>query len=825
LAIDLLGTFRVRRADARPGPKLSPRCQALVAFVVLKGEVTDRSQLAGTLWPRSSEGQARTNLRKVLYELRHEAPDVYGCLALGGTGLGWQAGNGIRVDVAEFRSLAAMPVLGSLQQAAALYRGPLLPALPDMWLVEEREAIQLEHQRVLRALVELHQSRGELRQALEHAEVLARADPLADDCHVRLFELAASLGERGLVELAWQRHRRSLAELSLAPSQTVVDAYERARAGQVAHPGLPKQPRGPSSQGAPGSPNGVLLVGRETEMGNLRSWLEAGTSKVLVVTGLPGVGKSALLGAFGRELARQGRPFVLVDGKAVPPTPQGFWQALGVQGHRGALEWTGRQQAVVFFDDFDDMGTLGRYLANDFLPALPEGARAVVSARSAHGQPFPWGSASWALAEVMEVAEWGMDQALQYLAHRGVVDKEVAAGVVAQVGTTPLALSMAADVVIGGRGRGPAWPSPRWREVQAGLVDLWLRGVPNEVRELASLSSVVRELDQEMLSALAGRATTRQHFLALARLPGAEVADGGLRLHGRFRRWLADDLSWRAPVRARQLRLSALDEYQRRLAAAPPNRDEHIAAEHLFLSQDALVQDLLFFSGDDGQVYSELGRPEQMDELERVLHSWGDQRMELPRPRRMVEATRAIFAYRGTILRLVRRLGDGAVVGLAAVVPVCQGSLGLLLAHPGIEPYARDRWAGQPGLPALPQQATAFHFTHAAYREDLGATSLAARARLLREVVGLLARGGTYSFSTPDRTYQALAETLGFRRAVEVRHALFGKHHICEHYELDLTGTGFAGWVDGLLRPASAASGGPQPQAVQGNRSHAGSSG
>jgi DNA-binding SARP family transcriptional activator len=812
LALGLLGAFRVQRDGVEVARRLSPKSQALVAFVVLRGEGADRSRLAGTLWPGSPEGQARTNLRKAIYELRHEVPELHSCLEMTGRGLAWRTGGGVRVDVAEFRSLAAVPTLGSLQQAEALYRGPLLPALSDIWLVEEREALHLDYQRVLRALVGLYEGRGELRHALERAEVLARADPLADEAHLRLFELAARLGERGVLERAWWRHRRSLGELGLGPTPTVVEAYEEARAAPRTNPGRAGQGAGLPQQGAPGG-EGPRLFGRDEHLEQLRLWLGATSAKVLVLTGVPGVGKSALLGAFTRELARHGRPFVTVDGGVVPPTPEGFRRALGARGHAGALEWANRRGAILLFDNFDDMGLLGRYLADELLPALGDGARLVVSARSADGQLWPLGSPARALVQGMELPELDKAEAVEYLAYRGVGDKNVAAGVVGRVGTTPLALSVAADLVIGLK-PGQAWPGPVWRPAVAGLLDVWLRGVGHDTRELVSLSSVVRELDQEMLGALAGRPVTREEFLSLARLPGSRATEAGLRLHEGFRRFLAEDLDWRAPVCSRQLRLSALDEYQRRLAAAAPAWRERIAAEHLSLSQDAIVSDLLFCPEDEGQVYSERGRPGQVDELEAVLGSWGDQRMELPRPERMVAATRAIFTYRGTLLRVVRRQGDGAIVGLAVAVPICEESVELLLAHPGIEPYVRQRWAGRAGLPELPPQGTAFHFTHAAYREGLGGTSRAARSRLLREIVGLLARGGTYSLSTPDREYQALAEALGFQRVTEARHAVYGRHHMCEHYELDLTEVGFIEWANALLRPGCAVSEGAEPNAL-----------
>ena|GEM_PF-3263202 len=821
LRLELLGNFRVRHEGAEVARNLSLRGQALVAFVVLRDGRAERSQLAGALWPGSTEAQARTNLRKALYELRHEAPELYGCLGLDGQVVEWRPSGAATVDVTEFSSLAAVPTLWSLQRAASLYRGPLLPALSDIWLVEQREALHLEHQRALGALVRLYESRGELRQALEHAEVLTRADALADEAHVRLFHLAGRLGERGVCERAWQRHRRALGQLGLLPSAAVNEAYQAALAGPHASRRAPSQPtgraRGPVMQA--NGRDGPGLVGREGYLEQFRRWLAASSPKALVVAGVPGVGKSTLLAAFGEELRSRGWPFVAVDGKVVAPTPEGLWRALGVQGHAEALEWCGRSGAVLIFDHLDDMGLLGSYLADELLPALGGGARLVVAVRSAQAEPWAWGSRPRALAEVMTVGEWDKAQALEYLAQRGVAEKDRAAEAIGRVGTTPLALSMAADLLTGtgptgmGPGQAASPPSHLWREISASLLDVWLRGVGEGTRELASLSSVVQVLDQEMLSALAGRPVARGEFTSLARLPGAKLTEDGLRLDEGFRRLLAEDLSWRTPALARQLRLAGLDEYQRRLAAAPPTWRERLAAQHLSLSQDALVQELLFSPWDEGQVYSERGRPDQLDELERVLHSWGDQRMELPRPRRMVEATRSVLAYPGTILRLVRRWRDGSIVGLAAAVPVCKESLGLLLAHPGIEPYARSRWGDGDQLPALPEQSSLLHFTHAAYREDLGSTSEAARSRLLREVVGLLARGGSYSLSTPDRQYQALAEALGFHRVSELRHGVYGRHYVCEHYELDLAATGFAGLVDGLVRPAKTSKG-PQQVAV-----------
>ena len=69
---------------------------------------------------------------------------------------------------------------------------------------------------------------------------------------------------------------------------------------------------------------------------------------------------------------------------------------------------------------------------------------------------------------------------------------------------------------------------------------------------------------------------------------------------------------------------------------------------------------------------------------------------------------------------------------------------------------------------------------------------------------GLLARNGVYAASTPDPEYQQLLDTLGFSRLGPLRHHVYGRHHPCEHYELDLSGIGFAAWAEGLLRSGEA---------------------
>ncbi len=53
-----------------------PRLQTLLAYLLLQCQApTARQQIAFQFWPDSSEKQAHTNLRKLLFQLRNALPD------------------------------------------------------------------------------------------------------------------------------------------------------------------------------------------------------------------------------------------------------------------------------------------------------------------------------------------------------------------------------------------------------------------------------------------------------------------------------------------------------------------------------------------------------------------------------------------------------------------------------------------------------------------------------------------------------------------------------------------------------------------------------
>lgn len=77
LSLRLLGEFRLLSNETSVKSIEGARLQLLLAYLVLHHDVPQsRTRLAYLLWPDSTESQAHTNLRKLIYMLRNALPDA-----------------------------------------------------------------------------------------------------------------------------------------------------------------------------------------------------------------------------------------------------------------------------------------------------------------------------------------------------------------------------------------------------------------------------------------------------------------------------------------------------------------------------------------------------------------------------------------------------------------------------------------------------------------------------------------------------------------------------------------------------------------------------
>jgi len=178
LHIHLLGDFRLLYNDEPVNMAHLPRQQSLLAYLVLhRDSPQSRQQLAFLFWPDASEAQARGNLRKALFDLRRVLPGLGDFVQIEDKFLQWRNAATAIVDVEIFttsltratEAKQAEAAQTALEQAVALYRGDLLPACYDDWLLLERERLRQEYVKALEQLIgQLEHVRNLRRRPREH---------------------------------------------------------------------------------------------------------------------------------------------------------------------------------------------------------------------------------------------------------------------------------------------------------------------------------------------------------------------------------------------------------------------------------------------------------------------------------------------------------------------------------------------------------------------------------------------------------------------------------------------------------------------------------
>ncbi len=159
LTLTLFGAFQVVCDGVTITQFRGDKVRALLVYLAVECDRPhSRAHLAGLLWPEQRDAAALANVSKSLVRLRTALSDTDATPLLLGTRqtIQWNAPGGADVDVTAFLRLARSTDPAALEQAAALYRGPLLPgfSIPgcpafDEWLLLTRE--HCEH-RALAAL-------------------------------------------------------------------------------------------------------------------------------------------------------------------------------------------------------------------------------------------------------------------------------------------------------------------------------------------------------------------------------------------------------------------------------------------------------------------------------------------------------------------------------------------------------------------------------------------------------------------------------------------------------------------------------------------------
>ncbi len=299
----------------------SSRTVALIGFLAAhSGSPQTRQRIAGLFWPESSDGQALTNLRRELHNLRHVIGDDPS-LVVTPRDLCWRDSDTCRVDLRVFNTerTAALAAAAGGDAVAALahgeaaigqYRGEFLPGSYDDWLLEIRSELVRQCADLCDLISETRAGSGDLTGAAAAARRRIQLQPLEEVGYRMLMRLQADLGDRAGA-LSTYHHCASVLERELGvvpdgPTQELLERLmspaERAAEPRRARP----TPHKPAPAARPGAAH---LVGRSRELGLLRErWqaAAAGQPGLVVVRGGAGVGKSRLVAAVAEQARNQG---------------------------------------------------------------------------------------------------------------------------------------------------------------------------------------------------------------------------------------------------------------------------------------------------------------------------------------------------------------------------------------------------------------------------------------------------------------------------------------------------------------------------------------
>lgn len=299
----LLGSFSLS-INGKPLPPLRTRKgQWLLALLALRpGRPSDRSWIAGMLWPDSLEEQSLCNLRRALTDLRSAlGPASNRITAPTPRSLALEMCAGDSVDIYRFQQLAERTDTAALEAAIDCYRGPLLEGCDEHWVYQERLAVELAYLTALEALACRYCEENSFELAVGALKAVITIDPLRESAQRGLMRAHAGGGNLSAAVLAYRQFRVMLSrELNSDPDPETTELYQQLRRtvdqAPVCHPAVASANNKvslPDPGAASRLPRPLTeLIGRNAEIVSLLQAI--GDHRLITLVGAGGIGKTRL---------------------------------------------------------------------------------------------------------------------------------------------------------------------------------------------------------------------------------------------------------------------------------------------------------------------------------------------------------------------------------------------------------------------------------------------------------------------------------------------------------------------------------------------------
>lgn len=319
MTLGLLGTFDLRVAGRRVLVR-SPKCRILLAALLLEpGRLLSTADLIEAIWDAGKPDNPRRAAQLYVTRVR-QILRVAGAPPLIVTGAdGYRADLAPdSVDVARFQHLLAQAdraadssdlagEQAALDQATGLWRGQPLADVPsDVLQREYSHRLTEQRLQALERRIDLSLRDGRHVEAVDELVTLTAQHPLREKLWGQLMTALNHAGRRADALNTYHLMRRQLAEeLGIEPGialrelhAKVLDGGAATETGRTALPTVPRQL----------PPDVIGFAGRTSAMSRMCTLLDGhettgGQSPILVVTGMAGIGKTALAVHWARRVA------------------------------------------------------------------------------------------------------------------------------------------------------------------------------------------------------------------------------------------------------------------------------------------------------------------------------------------------------------------------------------------------------------------------------------------------------------------------------------------------------------------------------------------
>lgn len=634
--------------------------------LVPEGRV-DRARLAELLWPLSFEDQARTNLRKAVYQLREALPEGEHIFDLDGPIIGVRNPEVWQVDVHEFLKCTAEPSLASRRRALALYQGDLLASENLHHLEVERERLRTVYAQTVSEVLETLIAQQDWGEARDVATQAIRSDPLRESHWRHLFLALGYLRDLPALEASYREAKaRFHREVDLNLSDDTVEAYRRARQLVQRSTDDLATPLGRSP----------FQIPRPQAIEAFLRWLD-GEPGIFNLWGPPGTGKSALMGQYLEICQRRGYSARWFDGRRTP-----FRRVIAAARTEGA---TAQDVAplVLLVDHLEPRELMATGFHDQWLPRRNPRVRLAIASRGRLRDFLPLDSPCQRCLTETEELGWTHDEVLRYLKAHGLNRPEFAEAALRRVGGNPLGITLAVELLGPKEGllEAGGWDD-RWSRTAVQLAHWMLEEITHPwARRVVQSMSLVHEVNHELVERFSEvlevpRDARDGLFGQLERYSGFIPTESGLRWHGHVRRILASDLRWRFPALCQRLQAEAV-AYYRQLEDGQTS--EWAWTSQLFLIQDPTLQELLFPVNLQAPWTA---RPGQGPDLEPCLALWcaGMAAQARPPDREQTQALRDFLIHPMVDWHTVWCAEQ--LLGFHAALPLNQATRSLLLQNP-----------------------------------------------------------------------------------------------------------------------------------------------